>query len=322
MNSRFETGEQDNSSESDIWSKIREILLLGTIVYVTLFFVNIGTKYVRQETFSVLEEAVSSTVIFIIVIYYKTIELENCQEEISQALPSRWRKTARTLFRSSLYVFLVWLAVVMIRGLLLPQFLKIDFSFIDALLFYVLYSVPFLLCIFSLTVFIPCGRYLSLPQVEVEERKKVANALTLSTPALGLSWLFAVTVILLLANIQVEPFWIIYIVFISIYVALFLLFIDLPYSVTTREIKKQKSDRLKKERRELLEKLGKIHNGTQKSLLTKIVIESEVARIDREKQEIKSESVHPYKFVIPFASFFLGIFGALFIDFIKNLFQL
>lgn len=152
--------------------------------------------------------------------------------------------------------------------------------------------------------------------------KKVANALTLSTPALGLSWLFAVSIFLLLVNIQVKPYWITYIVFISIYVALFILFVDLPYSVTMREIKKQKSGKLEKERKELLEKVGKINNGNQKSLLTKIVIESEIARIDREKQEIKSESVHPYKFVIPFASFFLGILGAIFVDFIKNFLQL
>ena len=169
MTSKFETGKQDNSSESNIWSKIREIFLLGTIVYLLVFFTTIGRKYFMQETFSVPEEAFSSTVIFILVVYAKTIDLENCEEKVSQALSSRWRKTARTLFRLSLYVFVVWFAFVLIRGLLLPQFLKIDFSFIDAFLVYVLYCVPFLLCIFSLTVFIPCGRYLSLPKVEIEE---------------------------------------------------------------------------------------------------------------------------------------------------------
>ena len=89
-----------------------------------------------------------------------------------------------------------------------------------------------------------------------------------------------------------------------------------------RGIKKQEMDKLEKERNGMLEKLRKIDDDKQKSLLKKIVLESEITRIDREKQEIKSQSIHPYKVVIPFASFFLGIFGAIFIEFIKNVFQL
>lgn len=321
MTLKSETGKQKNSSKRSIWKKIREILLYGIGLYFVGFFSVIFSKYARQESFSLVEDAVNSIMFFLIVVYWRIIELENCEEKILQALSPRWRKAART-FRLWSYVVVVWFVSLLIRGLLLPQFLKIDFSFFDTLLIYMLYPLFFSLCIFSLIVYVPSGQYLSSPQIEAEERKKVANALTVLTPALGFPWLIAVSLVLPLANIQVEPYWLIYIMFISIYVTLYVAFVDLPYSVNMRENKKQKMDKLEKERNVILEKLRKIDNNKQKSLLKKIVSESEIARIDREKQEIKSQSVHPYKVVIPLASFFLGIFGALFIEFIKNVFQL
>ena len=321
LTSKFETEKQKNSNKRSIWSKILDIFIWGILMYFAGFFSVIFNNYVRQEAFSLLGDSVYSIMFFLIVAYWRIIVIENCEEKLRQALSPSWREAART-FRLLLYVILVWLVLVFVRGLLLPQFLKIDFSFLDTLLGYLFYSFPFLLCIFSLIVYIPSGQYLSLQRLEVKERKKVADALTVVTPALGFPWLIAVSLVLLLAKIQVEPYWIIYVVFISIYVALYVIFVDLPYSVSVREIKKQKLDELEKARNELLEKLRKIGNDKQKSLLKKIVFESKIARLDREKQEVKSQSVHPYKVIIPFASFFLGIFGALFIEFIKNILQL
>lgn len=321
MTSKFETGKQKNSSKRSIWSKILDISIWGILIYFAGFFSVIFNRYVRQEAFSLPETAVYSIMFFLIVAYWRIIVIENCEKKLLQALSPRWREGART-FRLLLYVIVVWLVLLFIRVLLLPQFLKIDFSLLDTLLGFLFYSFPFLLCIFSLIVYVPSGQYLSLKQLEAKERKKVADALTVVTPALGFPWLITVSLVLLLADVQVEPYWIIYVVFISIYVALYVIFVDLPYSVSLREIKTQKLDELEKTRNELLEKLGKIGNDKQKSLLRKIALESEIARIEREKQEIKSQSVHPYKVIIPLSSFFLGVFGVLFIEFIKDILNL
>jgi len=316
-----ESEPRKKSYERNLWSKIRDIFAWGTLLYIFGFFSTVSSKYVRQETLSLLEDAVYSIMFFVIIAYWRIIVLEDCEKKLLPAFSPKWRKAARTFHLLS-YVILGWFVLLVIRGLLLPQFLKIDFSFFDTLLVYLLYSFPFLICIFSLIIYVPSGQYLSLPQLEAKERKKVADALTVVTPALGFPWLVAFLASLTLTNVQIEPYWIIYIVFISIYVALFVIFVDLPYSVSVREIRRQKLEELEIKRNGLLDKLEKVGNSKQKSLVEKIVLESEIARIDRAKQETKSQSIHPYKIVIPFASFFLGIFGAIFLEFIKKAFQL
>ena len=309
------------SCKISLWSEIREILVWGIFAYIIGFSSVVFSKYIRQVTFSLLGDAVYSIMFFIIVAYWRILIIKKCEEVLRQSLSARWREVLRTS-RLVLYVILVWLGSIIMRAYLLPQFLKIDFSFLDMIIILVFYSFPFLFCIYTLVVYIPNSQYLASLQLESKERKKVADALTLVTPALGFPWLVAASLSLALAHIQIEPYWIIYLVFISIYVTFYMIFVDLPYSISAREIRKQKVDELERARNELLCKLEKIDNSKQKSLVEKIALESEIARIDREKQETKSQSIHPYKIIIPFASFFIGIFGAVFIEFVEKVLQL
>jgi len=309
------------SNSISFWSKIRKVLFYGIGFYVIGFLLVLANRYVRQETFSVSDAVFTFMYFFVLGAYLGLIEVEKCAEKIFLVLSRRWRKVAGTL-RWWFYVLFAWLVLFLIRVLLLPQVLKIDFSLFDVFLIYMVFILSFSSCIYSLTTYIPCGKYLASAQVKIEEKKKVADALTVLTPSLGFPWILAIYLVLSLARIQVEPYWIIYVLFISAYVACFNVFIDLPYSVSIKKEKEQELDRLEKKRTALLENLQKVGDDKTEDILKKIAFESEIARIDREKQEIESKSIHPYKLVIPLASFTLGIFGALFIDFIKKLFQI
>jgi len=159
MTSEFKTGKQNNSDKRRVWSKIREILLYGVGIYFVLFVLIIGIKYVRDGTFALLEDAVSSIMFFLLIVYWRIIELEKFTGKVFQIFSPRWQKAART-FRFWCYAFVVWFALLLIRALLLPQFLRIDFSFFDTLLVYMLYPLFFSLCIFSLIVYVPSGQCL------------------------------------------------------------------------------------------------------------------------------------------------------------------
>lgn len=302
--------------QKSIWRKISETLLYGILAYLILLCIAILTKYFKQETITVVDFA-NPIMGFFLLAYWKIIEFENCFETIDQTLSPRLRKGARA-FRFWLYALAIWVVMVLIIGFLLSQFPNVYFALAWLFLAYVLIFLLFSLSVFPLIASIPSGRFLSSIQVNTEKKMKVAHALTLLTPLLGLPWLIDVSLILQLTSIEVKPNWIIYIVFIFIYVTLYFLFVDLPYSVSMRETKKKELDRLANERNEILKKLGKT-DDYEKSLLDKVVFELEIARIDREEKKAKSESIHPYKIIIPLASFFLGIFGALLIEFVKSI---
>jgi hypothetical protein len=298
-----------------IWRKIRKILTYGIIGYFALLVVAVLGKYSRQETVG-LPDFVSPIMGFCLISYWKILELFNCEQTIKQILSPRWLKGART-FVLWVFVFGSCIVLVVANQLLFSRILNShDWSLLSTILSYVVTALLFSLSIYSLIVYIPSSQYLSSKQIDVERKKSVANAMTLLTPMLGFPWLIVVYLVLSIANIQVEQ-WIIYITFFSIYAIVFALFIDFPYSIGAKEHKKRKLDRFGKERNRILDRIREMSNGDS-SLLEKIALECEIARIDREKKEAESESIHPYKVVIPFASLFFAIFVALLIDFIKS----
>lgn len=313
--------EEKQNSNENIWGKVLKFLLYGIILSVVGLLSQFLTKYLRHEPFPIHEGAIYFVVFFFLGAYMIMLISEKYENRLLKALSPRWRKVTATL-RFWYYSFIAWFVLIVVRGAFLQQVLQIDSSFLDMILVYLIYALLFSLSIYSLAAYIPSGQYLVSTQIKIEDKKKVADALTALTPILGFPLILATYLALSLVNIQVEPYWINYLLFIFIYFIVFFLFVDFPYSASIMDKKKKELENLEKERVTLLENLQKVGDDKTKTLLRKIAFESEIARIDRKKQEIKSQSVHPYKLIIPFASFLLGIFGVLFIDFIKNILQL
>jgi uncharacterized protein YacL len=301
------------STKLDIWRKIGEVFLYGIAGYFALFVTNIA----RAQGHLSLLDVVTPITGFFLLAYWRATRIEKCYEVIDRIILHRWRKAVRA-FRFWVFVFAGCVISAMITGILFSISLNIIWGIIFVVSGLLVVSLLLSLSVFSLLVYIPSSQYLSSTQIEIEKKKKVADALTLLTPMLGFPLLISEFLALILMSIQIEPYWVTYVMFISTYVILYFLFVDLPYSVSMRERKRMELDRLANERNETLRKLGKT-NDDEKSLLAKVVLELEVARIDREEKEIKSESVHPYKIIIPLASFFFGIFGALLLEFVKSL---
>jgi hypothetical protein len=179
----------------------------------------------------------------------------------------------------------------------------------------------FFLSVYSLTVYIPSGRYLASTRIRIKKKKMIANSLTILTPVLGFPLILAIYLVLVFANIQVEIYWY-YLIFILVYIVIYFISIDLPYSVSAKQKQKQDLGKLKKRRRAILRELDKTSNENKEFFLKKIALENEIARTDREKQMIKSQTVHPHRPIISLASFVWAIFAALIIQLIKILTQI
>lgn len=308
-------------SNENLWNKTCKILLQGISFSVIGALSQILVKHFKHELLSTSEVALYAIVFFSVGAYVMVIRSEEYDERILKGVSPSWRKVTAT-FSLWLYFSVAWVVGLIISAVVVQQVSQIDPSIVSMIFVYVLYALLFLLSVYSIAIYIPSSQYLASADIEEKDKKKVADTLTVLTPILGFPWIIATYLVLFFANIPIDPDWLNFVVFVSIYAIVYLLFVDLPYSSSILEKKKQELESLEKERDVLLTKLQKLDSDTSEALLRKITFESEIARMDRKKQEIKSRKVHPYKFIIPFASFFLGIFGAIFIEIIKNLLQL
>lgn len=308
---------KETSRSEKVWYITCIVFLCVSIMLIAVF----ASIAVGILPISYYEGMVFSIGPFFFSIYFCAVLIfKKNRNRIYEVLSPRWRKVV-TAFNSwfSLFGFLVFICLIVwsilngtpnqgsLVGIAIP--LIGGFSVLALIL-----PLP----LYPLAIYIPTSKYLLSTQTKEEERKKVADSLTFLTPILGFPFLLTTYFVLFFANIQVEPYWINYIVLVSFYIVVFVLFIELPYSLGMLEKKKQELERLEKKRVTLLEDSQKVVDSETNALLKKIAYEIEIARIDREKLEIKSRSVHRYKLIIPPASFFLGITSALFIEFIKS----
>jgi len=300
-----------------MWKKTYTVILCGLISSIT------GPLLLStQQALSSIEGVGYFVGFFLLGSYVTLLLLEKYEDKIVSIMSSRWRKVTST-FRFWLYGLIIWLLTAVIGSNLLSPLEgtgMLQYYFI-MFLGYSLYGLLFWLPIYSVASYVPCCRYLASPEVERENKKKIANALTGLTPLLGFPLIVALYLALLLLNISIEP-WLSYTLFFSFYVTTFLVLIDLPYCTTAIESRKRELDTLKQEREALLQKLQSIDSDTTKGWLKKITLENEIARLDRKKQEIKSESIHPYKLVVPFMGFIFAIFGAIITELMKMFLQL
>lgn len=303
------------SRKLSVWKKSAKIFFYGIIGSIVSELAVFSNRVITQEPFSFVEGVVYGIMAFILAGYFGWVNIEKHDERISAILPRSWRRMART-FRWYQFAFFGWVTWIVIRGLLLPRFIDFDFSFLDMLWVNFLYLLLFFLSVYSLTVYIPSGQYLASTRISIEKKKRIANSLTILTPALGFPLILATYLVLAFANIQVEVYWN-YIIFIVIYLAIYFISIDLPYSVSAKQKQTRQLEMLERRRRAILKELPKTSKGDKEVFLEKIALENEIARIDREKQEIKSQSVHPHKLTISLASFVWAIFAALLIQLIK-----
>ena len=94
---------------------------------------------------------------------------------------------------------------------------------------------------------------------------------------------------------------------------------DLPYSISILDRKKVERRKLKYERKASLADLKKIGRQLPDDLARRILLESEIARIDRDLERVESEPIHPFKIVIPIVSFAVGLVAPLLLDILKKL---
>lgn len=286
------------------WGRFLKILLFGFLF---------GFIALTKQPFSLSENSQIFIVFFFLGSYMGLIFSGKYIDKISTVITTKWRKVTKTS-KWWFYVFIIWFSYIPLKTVLsiIEEF---SFGFVDILWIYMSYVVLIILpCIYSLTIYIPSNKYLSSERVTKEHKKVIADALTVLTPALGFPWVLALLFILPYTNLNPQPHWLNYSLLVGTYIAIFLFAIDLPYCFSVGETKKREIAKLENKRKKLLRSLEKTDYAQVKSWRA-VYIQLEIARLDREKDKIDSETIHPYRIVIPVISFFVsGILGGLFLE--------
>lgn len=258
----------------------------------------------------------NSILYFFVASYMAAFMREKIQQKITSVLSPLSRKIISKI-RYWFVLLVCWYAFVLLRATILKQFTEWD-TLLDMTIVYSLYALLFSLFLFSFAVSIPTGKYLSSKEKNPEERKLIADSVTFLTPLLGIPWAYAAYFFWSFLEIPTNLSWVIYVAMFLVYILIFFAFVDLPYYSGARDKKSMDLEKLDKKRDRLLEELQNLGNSKNQDLLKKIVIESEMGRIDREKQVIESRSLHPYKLIIPTVSLLITVFVALLIELLKG----
>lgn len=296
-----------------------KIILQYSAYVLASFFIGIfavgSYSFLHREPFGsreVLDVIVLSGTAFY---FFLSVE-RNFYQELIKLLSKRWQKVAKKL---NLWILINIFSMVFLVAWIFffKQYLP---SIIGTLILagFLIVLIGFPLVILLVIHIYGCN-YLASPKVKIIEKRKTTEALIIITPITGLILIGISYIIMSIGNIEVTVDWIYYILTISVYASIYTIFIDLPFSVGETEKKKFELDKLQKLRISSVNNLRELKFRTQNDLLKKIVYEMEINRIDREIQTIKSRSVHPYKFVIPFASFIFGTVAALIIEYLIQL---
>lgn len=275
------------------------------------------TNYFLTQSINYFIISINNSLFYFLTAAYMTAFLrEKIQERVTSVLSPLSRKIISKI-RYWFYLLICWYAFVFLRVTLLKQFTEWD-NLLDMTMAYSLYALLFSLFAFSFAVSIPTGKYLASKEKNAEERKLIADSVTFLTPLLGIPWVCAAYFFWSFLEIPTDLSWVIYVVMFLVYIIIFLAFVDFPYYSGALDKKRMDLENLDKKRIELLRELKLIGNEKNQDLLKKIVLDGEISRVDREKQVIKSRSLHPYKLIIPTLSLVVTVLVALTIELLKN----
>lgn len=291
--------------EASKWGRVLRIVFYGLVLGVLAF---------ARQPFSVSENAPYFFVFFVFGSYMTLILSGEHFENIKNILPSPCLKVLHTI-RFWGIALSVWVSFPFLASLL-QRIIEVDVSGINLVWTYMVYVILIILpCVYSLMIFIPSNQYLNSTKVDKNQKKKVVDTLTVWTPAIGFPWLLAIFSLLPYAHLPTYPAWIDYMIVGIAYLLIFFVCIDLPYYMSVREEKTRKIGKLERRRKKLLRQLKEIDKDEARSGWGKIGIELEIARIDRERSETRSETSHPYRIIIPTVSFLItGILGGLIME--------
>jgi len=307
------------NENKNVWIKIRNVFVWGIVIScgmtALMFLPHYGIEDAPQPT-----EVLVSLVVFFVGGAYMGLISETRSSEHLRGL-NKGREREKIQFFLGLSLIVLW----GIRFVTVEIFEK-RFSIVLPIISHVMnfifpfFIVPLLLFIagiYALVISLSGAQYLSVIEAKTDDKRRIANALSIFIPLFGLPWVFEIIMFFKLIGIQLD--WISYITIAVMYAIFFFLFIDLPFYVSTNTKRKHELNQLERKKNLVLEKLKCIQNDKADSVLLKIAYELEIARIEREQEETKSVSAHPYKVVHSLSSFFLGVLAALLIQFVQKL---
>lgn len=280
-----------NVSE-DVWEILKKVLVGGAAALLAVLVPLTFQKYVGQKPFY-LEDLWVVLSYMIFGMYFGLLLAKNPPRVMLSKLSGRWKIVTKAARVWMIYLG-VWFSSMILFVIL--QYFKITFEPLRIFGVYGFYSIFVSFPILSLLVCIPIGRYISKIRVKAKNKKKVVEAFTISIPALGFMWLILVVFVLSFANINIDllVFAVIYLVAVSV---LYSCVVHFPYHVSTKTQRENKLKRLRENRDNVLKRLLGLKDDSPDSLLTKIALELEMARIDRKIQETKSKATHPFRVV-------------------------
>lgn len=301
--------------DTSVLNRVLVPCLFGLLFVASNLFAVLINFLLRQDIDYYQYVVVNSIITFITGSYLIAILREKIQEKINRVIYPCCKKII-SLLKCWFYFLIGWYFFLFLRTFLISQFPTLE-PLLNLIMVYWLYAQLFSLFIFSLAVFIPTSHYLSSGKNEIEERKTIANCVTFLTPILGFPWIYTAYFIWTFAEIPTNYSWLIYLVIFAVYVGVFLAFVDFPYYAGTLDKKRVDLEGINNNRNRLLDDFQKLGNNSQ-DVLKKLLLESEIARLDREKQFIESRRLHPYKLIIPSLSLALTIIIALIIEWLKT----
>jgi len=273
-------------------------------------------SFLTGQDVDLINSLVFNSILYFFMITYVVLLLqERIQEKIMNVLSPLCKKIISKL-HYWFFALIGWYIFLFVGLFIINQFP--EFASIFMLINYSLYAILGSLFVFSLAVFIPTAKYLASSEKNSEERKSIADSVTFLTPLLGFPWAFTAYSIWSFFEILPNPFWIIYALIFIVYLIIFFAFVHFPYYTGAFDKKKMDLETLEKSRNELLKKLQNVGNNKNQDLLKKLLMESEIGRIDREKQVVEARSLHPYKLIIPAVSLTVTIFVALLIELLRD----
>ena len=314
-------GTDSNGNKDDSKSALRKAagLFSGGIIGSVLFTVSVyAFELYDRSKLSLSIVFLMFGIAFLLITYMLTIATEKYEEKILTVLPPRWKRIVSTV-RAWIIIFMVWFGVIWGKGIISTQ-TQLDLTFLDLLLGYFFIGLLLFLSIYTVAIYYPGSQYLASSRKNEKEKKKIADALTALIPIVGFPIILSIYIVLFSLQIELEPYWLNYIVFFGVYIGEFLLSVHIPYYISASEEKNHEINILKRKRLSIMKSLGKTKYNGQDILLKRLALEAEIARLDRRIEVIDSRKVHPYSLVIPLASFLMTIFFAtIMIEIIKTI---
>jgi len=211
--------------------------------------------------------------------------IEGHVKKIGNILPPIYKKIAN--YRVFFGWFISLYSWLIIGSLIFANTKSILFSQIWVYSIFVLLLVyP---CTISLAVYLQSFLYLRDSNDESSIKKNIVFSLIVTSVSLATPWILLLIFVLDLASI---PSWVDSVIALAIYLAVFFVAIDLPYYQSMQTIKSKKIKGLNNVREMLVEKLC-----DEDRMDKRLAIEINIQRIDRDIEDIKSESSQPYSFL-------------------------